>query len=415
MVQTHSQLQTTCDQYNSFFAENELCLLQKAYTTPHFLTLSIRFPGKTVVLYIGRGNQYQGIFLADKMPPSHLRIQDRFLDYVRKNIVGTKLSKIHYNKNKMLIFFEFRKEGVIKEFHLGWNDRHLYFDQQRLDDQGDFAMPNESNHTRPLLTLEDYLKSKNFDESKKVVQKKKEKFLHKKIENIKKDIEKNMRWKLIEEKLAAETIDLNGIEVVVCGEKIKFPNCKNEWQKKDQIYKKIKKLRKGEELQLIRLKETEMEQSKAKSGVVEFVLTKEVAIQPCWPNQKISMKNDQLNANVKQIMLGKIAGVVGLDSSGNDFIRNGEKKDYYWFHLENLKGAHCILKTDDISQLGQIELSAIASMLRDLSHLEILEVPVLFTQLKNIKGIKGAQGSVTVKKGKHLRCNYINWKEIITI
>jgi hypothetical protein len=54
-------------------------------------------------------------------------------------------------------------------------------------------------------------------------------------------------------------------------------------------------------------------------------------------------------------------------------------------------------------------------MLRDFSRLEILEIPVIYTQVKNIKGVKGTKGEVIVKKVKHLRFHYKDWKEIISI
>jgi hypothetical protein len=378
----------------------------------------VRFPGKTTVLYIGRGNQYQGLYLAEKMPPSHLRIKDRLLDYVRKHLVGTKLSKITCMKNKMIISFEFRKDGVVKEFHLGWSERHLYFNQEGLKDLADFQVPNESAITRSVRSIDDYLLSKNFDESKKVVQRKKEKFLFKKIEKIKVDIEINKKWRDIEQKITAGEINMSGIETVVCGEKIKFQGNKNEWQKKDLIYKKIKKLKRGEAILVKRLLESEEELQKAKSGIVQFELTKEVAIQPVWPNQKQQsarkLENSTATEKVRRIQIGSVSGIVGLNSSSNDSIRRGANKEHYWFHLENYKSAHCILNTDDISKLGQVEMQAIASMLRDLSHLQIMEIPMLFTQVKNIKGIKGAAGSVIVKKAKHLRYIYREWKEIIS-
>ena len=80
MLQTHQQLKMICEEYNSLFSKNEFYPLQKAYTTPHFLVFIIRFPGQTVALYIGRGNQYQGIFVSTELPPSYLRVQDRLLD-----------------------------------------------------------------------------------------------------------------------------------------------------------------------------------------------------------------------------------------------------------------------------------------------------------------------------------------------
>ena len=414
-MQTYSQLLATCEQYNSLFLENELCLLQKAYSTPHFLTLSLRFPGKTVVLYVGRGNQYQGLYLADKMPPTHLRIQDRLLDYIRKYLVGAKLSKMICEKNKMLVLFEFRVAGEVKHFYFGWSERQLHFGHTAPDAAIGFAIPSEENKGARVWLLDDYLQSKDFNASKKIVVKKKEKFLAKKIENIKKDIEKNSNWRKVEEDLNNGDLDLSQNELVSHGEKVKFQNCKNEWQKRDIVFQKIKKLKRGEEILGLRLCETEKELTAARLGNVEFAITKEAAIQPYWPNQKRTKEIKSTKSNRKNIKLGNINGVVGLDSEGNDEIRKGENKDYYWFHLENHRGAHCILKTDNISQLSPADLAALASMLRDLSHLEILTIPILYTQLKNVKGIKGAQGKVTVNKAKHLQCDYSPWKEIIII
>jgi hypothetical protein len=213
--------------------------------------------------------------------------------------------------------------------------------------------------------------------------------------------------------LADNTVELSKNEIVLYGQKIKFLQAKNEWQKKDQIYKKIKKMRSGEAIQIERLKNTETEYEKILAGEVEYEVTKEAAIQPCWPNQKKAIKNS--STNIKKITIKNLSGVVGLNSEGNDAIRIGENKNNFWFHLENYSGAHCIVKTDDISLLLNAEMTAIASMLRDLSHLDITEIPMIYTQLKYIKGVKGASGKVIVNKAKHLRCNYTFWKDIIYI
>ena len=146
-----------------------------------------------------------------------------------------------------------------------------------------------------------------------------------------------------------------------------------------------------------------------------FKYVNESAIQPCWPGTKKSDQSSSIEKNSKNFTIRDCIGVVGLDSSGNDYIRNGTDKNFYWFHLDNFTGAHCILKIEDISKISMIELKALASMLRDLSHLEILEIPMIFTQLKNVKGVKGQAGKVIVKKAKHLRFEYTNWKEIISI
>ena len=144
--------------------------------------------------------------------------------------------------------------------------------------------------------------------------------------------------------------------------------------------------------------------------------TKEKAIQVLWktgPKSKNSMPNSE--SNIVEFHMLKLTGMIGLNASGNDQMRTRAKKDFYWFHIENYPGAHCILKTDDISQLTAEMFELIASILRDYSKLEILEIPLMFTQVKNIKGIKGTKGEVSVNKAKYLVCPYRNWKEIISI
>jgi predicted ribosome quality control (RQC) complex YloA/Tae2 family protein len=138
-------------------------------------------------------------------------------------------------------------------------------------------------------------------------------------------------------------------------------------------------------------------------------------IQPLWITHQKQTKAQHNDYNIKNFKLKNLTGVIGLDAVGNDWIRAQASKDHYWFHIENYTGSHCIIKTDDLTQLSIDDLGAIGSMLRDFSKLEILEIPVLYTQLKNIKGIKGTKGAVTVKKAKHLRCLYSDWKEIISI
>ena len=73
------------------------------------------------------------------------------------------------------------------------------------------------------------------------------------------------------------------------------------------------------------------------------------------------------------------------------------------------------LKTDDISKIKPLEFEALASLLRDCSKLDILEIPVIYSQVKHVKGLKGTAGKVLIKKPKYLRCQYRPWKEIITL
>ncbi|MDO9182350.1 MAG: NFACT RNA binding domain-containing protein [Bacteriovorax sp.] len=422
------------EEYNSLFSKNEFYPLQKAYTTPHFLVLIIRFPGRTVAIYIGRGNQYQGIFISEKAPPSYLRVQDRLLDYLRKYLVGARLGKMEVGDKSMVSLFHFKNEHSDNAFLFGYKDRQLFFAKQSKEDVY-LSWTGETLQAENLLTLvdpfgpdkisntisqktweiADYLKEEEIKIAGKPIQRKKEKFLTRKINNISDDLSNVKNWSLLQMDLNEDKLDLNSDELKIYGQKIKLHGLNSSWLKRDLVFKKIKKLKKAEQILTSRLVESQEEYKNVLKGNFDFEVTKEKIIQPLWITHQKQFKAQNMSYNYKNIAMGNLTGMVGLDASSNDWIRAQSSKEHYWFHIENYTGAHCIIKTEDFSKLTFEYLEAIASMLRDYSKLEIQEIPILFTQIKNIKGIKGVKGAVTVKKPKHLRCLYKNWKEIISI
>lgn len=435
MIQTHQQLLTIAEEYNTLFSQNAFYPIQKAYTTPHFLVLGLRFPGQNIVLYIGRGNQYEGFFISNKFPPSYLRIQDRLLDYVRKYLVGARLGKMEVDEKHFLTLFHFKNEHTDNSFSFGYKDRQLFFVKQTKEEiytswNGETSSgKNISDLVDKLLgekTLADNSKASSWtlenyfsDELKKVsgkpIQKKKEKFLEKKINNITHDLNDVQKWHLIEDELLSEEVEFDVNQSVFHGHKIKLSSHLNNWQKRDVIFGKVKKLKRAEGILRTRLMETDEELSKVKVGEFEFEVTKEKAIAPLWQTLKSSKSKADGEYNIKHFKIKNLSGVIALDAESNDWLRSQGSKEHYWFHIENYPGAHCLVKTDDISKLTGEDLSAIASLLRDHSQLSISEIPVIYSQLKNVKGLKGAQGKVLIKKPKYLRCNYIKWTEIITI
>lgn len=436
MIQTHQQLITTSEEYNKLFSKNEFYPVQKAYTTPHFLVLGLRFPGQNIALYIGRGNQYEGIFLSNKFPPSYLRIQDRLLDYVRKYLVGTRLGKMEVDSNHMLGLFHFKNDHSDNSISFGYKDRGLFFIKQSkneiytswngetltgqeipvLVDQflGKKTIPEQGRAVN--WSLENYFQDEEKKVSGKPLQKKKEKFLERKLNNIAHDLDDVKKWELMERDLLSEELpEFEDHQSVLHGHKIKFSSNLNQWQKRDVVFNKVKKLKKAEEILKGRLQEADEELFKVKQGDFEFEVTKEKAIAPLWNTNQPSRSKQESGHSVKHFKLKNINGSVGLDAASNDWLRAQGAKEHYWFHIENYTGSHCLLKTEDISQLTGEDLSAIASMLRDFSKLTISEIPVMYSQLKNVKGLKGVQGKVIIKKPRYLRCAYINWTEIITI
>ena len=386
------------------------------------------------MLYIGRGNQYEGIFVSDKFPPSYLRVQDRLLDYVRKYLVGARLGKMEIDESHFLALFHFKNEHSDNSFVFGYKERQLFFMRQskeeiysswngELSTGGNIPAIIDEFLGKKTLTqaggtsswsLETYFTEEEKKIKGKPLQKKKEKFLSRKINNIDRDLHDVSSWGLIEKELLEENLNLEGDHSVIHGHKIKFNGHLNHWQRRDIVFGKIKKLKRAENILKTRKKEASEELLKVQSGEFEFEVTKEKIIPPLWQTtQNHAKKNTE--HNVRYFKLHALSGVIALDAASNDWLRNQGNKDHYWFHIENYHGAHCLIKTDNFALLSGSDLSAIASMLRDQSHLDILEIPVIYSQLKNVKGLKGAQGKVLVKKPKYLRCNYLNWKEIISL
>ena len=435
MNQSHQQLLEVSREYNTLFSKNEFYPIQKAYTSPHFIILTVRFPGKNAYIYIGRGHKYEGIYLGESLLPAYLRIQDKFLDYLRKNLVGCRLGRMEVDSKHSFALFSFKNDYADNSISFGYKNHQLFFIIQNKDNI--YTSWNNENHKNSTLlslvdqfygekvnatndkfstwSLKDYFKSEEKKLNGQPVLLKKEKFLSRKIANIENDLNEVKKWSLLEKELLSENPILYSDEQNhFAGIKIKIPHGLNQWQKRDFLFGKVKKLKKAEEILINRLEETIKEKEKVKAGDIEVTLTKESAVPLLWQTTR-SKKKNETNLNYIQFKLKNIAGAAGLDAHSNDLLRPESSKDHYWFHIENFPGAHCLLKTDDISILTKEDFSGIASLLRDLSHLEILEIPVIYSQVKYVKGLKGTPGKVLVKKPKYMRCNYGPWKEIISV
>lgn len=397
------------------------------------MCLAIRFPGKTKVLYIGRGGKFQGIFLADKLPPAFLRVQDKFLDYLRKYIVGSKLGKMHLGDFEKVCMLPFRAKHSENSFAFAYKENQLVFAKAEYEivycswnnstiESGNILKTIESyldvDHSHPHEdeeTIENYLKEESKKASGQIVQKKKVKFLDRKKKNIQGDLTKVGNWKLLEEDVLNDEVVFEDHKQTIRGHEIKYESGMNQWQKRDSLFKKIKKLKKAEEILSLRLTEVVSELEQVNSGDFEFEVTKEKPIAIGWQSTQGHKKINPDKFKIKDFKLKNITGAMGLDAQSNDHLRNGASKDHYWFHIENFTSAHLLLKTDDISHLLTEDYEAIGSIIRDFSNLEITEIPLIYSQLKYIKGAKGVQGKVLIKKPKYLRVRYSNWKEIITL
>ena len=126
-----------------------------------------------------------------------------------------------------------------------------------------------------------------------------------------------------------------------------------------------------------------------------------------------SKQNEKVGPKIKIFkMKDDFAFALGTNATANDFLRSRwGKGDDLWFHLDGYPGPHLIAKESNMGNINRQSLKVMASALRDSSGLSIEEVPVLFTQVKNLKGVKGAKGKIIYKKEKYMKIEYDkNWR-----
>lgn len=434
MIQTLNYLKKVCDEYNKLFQKIEFVPVQKAFIGPHYLNLVVRFPGKSLNLLIGLGERFEGIEFSEDSIPSLIRQRDRFLDFIRKNVVGTKMGKIEVDKNFRRIRISVLRAGVLNYLDLMWLERELYFSwQEQIEEgkwnhffswKGEFLKEHSENLSEvfeefgeqkdPIgeekefqnFAMKSYLKFVLSSTKTAVVQSKSKKFLEKKSKNIQSDLDRFKHRHLLKEQLLLDQIPLEKNFFDLCGIKIKFKNEESYYQKKNKIFQKLKSLDQVEEVLAKRLAETKGQLANSKGNSQEQKIKMSV-VQPIWANsEKNRKKNQSVEKSDHRILTyefpSKLRIRVSLDARSNDELRNQSSKEHIWFHQEVGAGAHLVAKTDRFDQLTAEDLSLIASILQHYSKLSGSELSLMYATVKELKGAKGSPGKVLVKKPKYL-------------
>lgn len=411
--------------------------IQKIYSTANYLSLAIRAPGKTSHLYIGRGAGHEGLYLSDKAPVSAIRQRERFLEYLRKHLSSCTLLEIKVDEFDRIAVLAYQKFGKRQELALFWKARKLYFAHlyQELPEQTQRLLLSWTNKSIPIPTdfnsifeyFDEVGRSNGLDKESRVqtvtIEEELEKelkqlqlgqlihkpsFVQRKIQNINQDLEKARQWQELQRFLdsGAEIWDY---EFKIGDHKFRFDSDLNQFEKRNLIYEKIKKLKRGERILTERLeeagrlvKENKVHQHKPLPITqVYWGVDKKAAI------KNIIIKNEY---KVIRTDFGSLAW--GLTSQGNDQIRNKwATKEDWWFHLDGHKSSHLIVKSDNI--LSPNELEVIASILAEVSGFPGEWIPVIFTQVKNVKAVSGRPGMVVYKKQKHINCRRIDIDHLI--
>jgi predicted ribosome quality control (RQC) complex YloA/Tae2 family protein len=208
--------------------------------------------------------------------------------------------------------------------------------------------------------------------------------------------------------------ELDMYELKVGDQKIKFEGELNPYEKRNLLFQKIKKLKRGETILTERL--GSVQQQLAGKNIAPVKQSTIPIVKPIWGEEKIlqiqapKASNDEF----KVFILENCQIGVGLNAQGNDQLRNKwASKDDYWLHLEGLKSSHAIIKVPNNQVVTAEVLNMAASIVAHFSHFNDDWIPIIHTQVKNLKGVSGAAGMVIYKKEKHLRCPKINLDHLI--
>lgn len=418
--------------------------IQKLYSTAYYISLSIRAPGKTWHLYLGRGGGFEGMWLSDSPPPSVLRRKDNFLEYLRRHLSSCSFLDVNLDRFDRIVKLTYQKFGREQSFLWFWKGRKLYFLHHYMDqpespfkillswrnksfipesDSSDLfsyfdeiGRRQDMNHDLvssqiPMMDilLAEELKAAQLKDVTSVPT-----FLQRKKENIQADLRKAEQWHKLQALLDKHHPLESMYELKMEDQKIKFEGELNPYERRNLVFEKIKKLKRGEKILRERLEQVE-EQLTGKE-LVKPKESKIPMIRPIWGEEtKVSNVQPQKATenyrvfNTEDCQIG-----VGLNAHGNDQLRSRwATKEDQWIHLDGLKSTHVIIKLSGSKTISSELLNLGASVVAHFSHFHDEWIPIIYTQVKNLKGVSGAPGMVVYKKEKHLRCPRISVDHLI--
>lgn len=417
--------------------------IQKIYSTSYFVSFSIRAPGKTWHLFLGRGNGQEGLWLHNQPPVSALRRKDTFLDYLRRHMSACSFVGIELDPNDRIVKFTYQKYGKLQTMAFFWKARKLYFLHHYQDApeapfklllswHGKAFVPNEDMadfyeffnevgrrddmkhdlHAAQTSTIEQLLEDE-LNAAKIKGMTSGPTFLQRKINNIEEDLNRTRLWNHMQLMLdQGHSLDM--YELKVGSHKIKFEGELNPYERRNLLFEKIKKLKRGEGILNQRLHDAkEMLAGKATESkeASSLPMTK-----PVWGKEE-KKENFPLTkqAEKEDFRIFRFEGFsigVGLSSNGNDQLRNKwASKEDLWIHLDGSKSTHAIIKLQQAAAITPEMINLGASIVAHFSHISGEWIAIIYTQVKNLKGVSGSPGMVIYKKEKHLRCSQVSSAE----
>jgi predicted ribosome quality control (RQC) complex YloA/Tae2 family protein len=418
--------------------------IQKIYSTAFYISFAIRTAGKTWHLYLGRGGGYEGIWVHDSPPPSLLRRKDNFLEYFRRHFSSCSFLDAELDTKDRIIKMTYQKFGEVQSFLWFWKGRKLYFlhhYQEQPEAPFKLLLSWRGKAFTPGLEINDLYSY--FDEIGRLhemrhdlfspeipgIEKLLEEeakaaslrgvtsaptFLQRKKDNIEDDLRRTRQWDKLQNILdKGDSLD-NMYELKVGDHKIKFEGELNPYERRNLLFQKIKKLKRGETILNERLGNV-VEQLAGKETFIKKESTLPM-MKPIWGEEKNShtMAAKQVAEEFKVFKFDDYQVAVGLNAQGNDQLRNSwANKEDHWLHLDGNKSSHAIIKLLNQSALTPDVLNVGATIVAHFSHFQDQWIPIIHTQVKNLKGVSGAAGMVIYKKEKHLRCLKVNIDQLI--
>jgi predicted ribosome quality control (RQC) complex YloA/Tae2 family protein len=458
MIQHYHQMMAKINSFQgSFMGPPRSGQIQKIFSTSRYICFGVRYPGRNAFLYVGRGGGYEGFWFSEAPPPSSLRKRDFFLEHLRGSLDGRLLKNIRIDLNDRIVVFDFIRSRHACMVAFFWAGRRLYFINSSWDDKKDertiflswrghlsreeidvvgedvLSCFDEAGRRRtpfppderervmveiPEL-LEDEIKAMGSSPGIK----RGEKSLLKKIEKIEADLQRGNSWAEVRSLALAGKLDLeDASEFHHQSAKIKFPKSWGHYKKLDLIFEKIKRWKAAEKLLKKRLETTREEVRKRRENpaLAEESTSGPSPLKPVWYTDKQAKRPEPRKSSTEAgyeifLLSRKYKVGVGKTAQGNDRLRKewADKKDF-WLHIEGGKGAHLIVKTEQIALLSEHEWSVMASLLADRSKLRSVTIPLIYTQVANLRGVSGVAGLVTYGREKRRCCAYIeNWVDFI--
>jgi predicted ribosome quality control (RQC) complex YloA/Tae2 family protein len=411
--------------------------IQKIYSTSFFISFSIRAPGKTWHLFVGRGASQEGVWLHHEAPPSVLRRKDTFLEYLRKHISSCSFVSLELDQHDRILKFNYQKYGQLQSFLFFWKARKLYFlhyyqevpeapfklllswrgkaftPDEKLEDLYSFfdevGRRTDMKHdleSANMIPVEELLEAE-LKAAKAKGMTSGPTFLQRKIHNIEDDLKRAQQWNLMQKILDSGQSLEELYELKIGDHKVKFEGELNPYERRNLLFEKIKKLKRGEGILGQRLNDAK-ELLAGKSQEIKGTSTLPIN-RPIWGKEERKASSafspPQEKDDYKTFKFENFSIGVGLSTSGNDQLRNKwASKEDNWLHLDGSKSAHVIIKLNNLGPLSSEVLNLGASILAYFSHFNEEWIPIIYTQVKNLKGVTGASGMVIYKKEKHLRC-----------